>query len=76
MVGKFAKKLDSEKNIKLIYGEEVIEKIIERGYDKIFGARSINRYIADNIEDIVAKKMISQEVQAGGEVTIQAEDLK
>ncbi len=73
---KFADKIYLDKNIKIIYKQSLIDEIINRGYDKIFGARSIKRYISKNIENLVAKKIISQEIQNGSEIILKKEDLK
>jgi ATP-dependent Clp protease ATP-binding subunit ClpB len=72
---RLSQKIDSEKNIQITFEENVTEKIIQNGYESIFGARSINRYIADNIEDLIAKKIISQTVQPGQTLVIKESDL-
>ncbi len=68
---KFASRLDKEKNIQIDFKEGIVEKIIKNGYDPIFGARSLNRYIEDTVENLVAKKIIAGEVATGGKITIE-----
>ena len=67
---KFVRRLAKEKNIELAYDESVIEKIIQKGYNPIFGARSLNRYIEDEVESLVAKKIISGETLSGEKITL------
>jgi ATP-dependent Clp protease ATP-binding subunit ClpB len=67
---KFAAWIAKEKNIEIAFGEDIIEKIIQKGYNPIFGARSLNRYIEDTIEGIVAKKIISGEAKNGEKINI------
>ncbi len=48
-----------EKNIKLIYSEDVLDYIAKNSYSKKFGARNMRRFIRTNIEDGLAEKIIS-----------------
>ncbi|EKD58942.1 MAG: ATPase AAA-2 protein [uncultured bacterium] len=65
---KFVRRLSKEKNIEIEFGESVIGQIIKKGYNPIFGARSLNRYIEDEIEGLVARKIISGEVLNGQKI--------
>lgn len=67
---KFARKVNKEKNIEIVFNDGVVEKIIQKGYNPIFGARSLNRYIEDEVEGMVAKKIISGEAKNGGKIDI------
>ena len=70
MLKKLAKRLHDEKNIDVDFSDDLSAKIIEKGYNPIFGARSLNRYIEDTVEDILAKKIIAGEVRKGEKVRI------
>lgn len=76
MLEKFARRVGREKNISVLFGENVVKRVIEKGYDPVFGARSINRYISDKIEDTIAKKIIAQDVQRGGEILLTVDDFE
>lgn len=67
---KFIRKLAREKSIEVSFDQDVVEKIIQKGYDPIFGARSLNRYIEKEVEGLLAKKIISGEVVQGGKVAL------
>lgn len=71
----FAKKLYQEKKIKMSFTPEAVRAIIERGYKPEFGARSINRYIADVVEDATAKKLLSGALADGAVVTFTDTDI-
>lgn len=67
---KFIRKISKEKNIQIDFDENVIDQIIQKGYDPIFGARSLHRYMEETIEDLVAKKIISGEVAQGEKIML------
>lgn len=62
---KFLGRLKQEKNIEFTFKDDIIEKIIQKGYNPIFGARSLNRYIEDEVESMIAKKIIAGELAKG-----------
>lgn len=67
---KFSRRLAKEKNIEIEFSDSVIENIIKKGYNPIFGARSLNRYIEDEVESMVAKKIISGESKNGEKIKL------
>lgn len=50
------------------------EHIIEQGYDPIYGARPLKRYIQKNIETLVGREIIAQTISNGENVTIDEKD--
>ena len=67
---KFARKLAKEKNMEIEFGEGVVAHVIEKGYNPMFGARSLNRYLEETVEDLVARKIIAGEVKRGEKIVI------
>lgn len=65
----------SEKRIKIILTPGALEKLAKIGYDPVFGARALRRIVQEKIEDIIAKKIISEEIKEGKEVTISENEL-
>lgn len=51
-----------EKNIKIDIAEEAKKIIAEEGYDPVYGARPLKRYIENTIETHIAKMFISGEI--------------
>jgi len=59
-----------EKDIAIVFDENILAKIAKEGFDKEFGARPLNRFIQDNIEDLIAQKMLKDEIVRGDKITI------
>ncbi|MFZ1685323.1 MAG: AAA family ATPase, partial [Candidatus Zixiibacteriota bacterium] len=55
----FAASLKASKNISITFPPDVVLAIATNGYDPAFGVRSINRYIADVVEDRLVKKLLT-----------------
>ncbi len=70
----FLKSLDKRTNaqmhIKLDVSESAIEHIAESGFDKNYGARPIRRAIQTQIEDLLADKLLADEIKAGDEAVV------
>ena len=64
MIEDLQKRLDN-RQIKLEITEKAKQYIIDNGFDPNYGARPLKRFIKNNVETLVAKKIISGEVEAG-----------
>ena len=73
MISDLQKRLDN-KQLKLVVTEKAKQFIVENGYDPDFGARPLKRFIKNNVETLVAKKIISGEVEAGDTITVDCVD--
>jgi len=71
---KLVKRL-KEQSIELVINEDVVSFLVEKGSDPEFGGRSINRAIQNEIENLVAKKIISGESKAGSKIEIKRGEL-
>ena len=58
----------SSQDITLTFDEAVIEKITQEGFDKDFGARPLRRYLQDTVEDMIAQKRLTKEIDRGKKV--------
>lgn len=54
----------------------VREKIIEEAYDPRYGARPIKRYITKNIENLIAHKLIDNNMEVGTTLIVDIKDNK
>jgi ATP-dependent Clp protease ATP-binding subunit ClpC len=70
LLQKLSRRLSKEKSIDIAFNESVVDKLIQKGYNPIFGARSLDHYIERTIEDLVATKIISGEVKKGERITV------
>ncbi|MBR3319742.1 ATP-dependent Clp protease ATP-binding subunit [Candidatus Saccharibacteria bacterium] len=68
------KTLEPQK-IKVELGPGVAEELAKRGYDPKMGARPLKRVMQKTIENIVAKKVLSDEAGSGAVITITKEML-
>ncbi len=59
----FLQKRLFEKNFFFSFDDLVTENVVENGYDVIFGARPIKRYIAKHLENLISNKIILGEVE-------------
>ena len=51
-----------EQDLHLSVSDEAMNKIIDEGVDVIYGARPLKRYIQRNVETILAKKLLSEDI--------------
>lgn len=62
------------KEIDFIITPALKKRIVELGYDAIFGARQMRRIIQEKVENILAKAILSDEVKKGDKVEIEPKD--
>jgi ATP-dependent Clp protease ATP-binding subunit ClpC len=65
----------SQKGYTLAFSDDLISLVAEEGYNPQFGARPMRRVIQDQIEEIVARKIIAGSLKKGETITIRATDL-
>lgn len=70
------KKNLKEKEIEFIVTGPLKEKIVELGYDPIFGAREMRRTIQDKVENVLAEAILSEKIKKGDRVEIESEKFK
>ena len=73
MIEDLQKRLDN-KQIKLEVTDAAKQYIADNGYDQNFGARPLKRFIKNNVETLVAKKIISGAVEAGDIIVINVDE--
>jgi len=59
-----------EKDITLTFDEKIISKVAKEGFDQEFGARPLRRFIQDSIEDLLAQKILKEEIKRGDKILI------
>ncbi|AGR41999.1 ATP-dependent Clp protease ATP-binding subunit [Spiroplasma diminutum] len=58
------------------FTDSSIKKILEEGYDQQYGARPIKRYIERNIETLIAKAIVSGEIESKRNYVVDVNDNK
>ncbi|MCL1940721.1 MAG: ATP-dependent chaperone ClpB [Synergistaceae bacterium] len=63
-----------DRRIALDFSDEAINLISEAGYDPVYGARPLKRFIVRQVETKLARAMIAGKVQDGTNITVDAND--
>lgn len=73
LLAKVSKKL-LEQDILVSFDQNLISKIAKEGFDKQFGARPLRRYIQNNIENLLAAKILKDEIKRGDKVILAVDE--
>ena len=68
------KKRLSDRQIALEVTSQALDFITDHGYDPVFGARPLKRYISHNVETMVARYVIAHSLSEGSALTIGVEN--
>jgi len=63
-----------DKNIRIKITDAAKELMAEEGYDPVYGARPLKRYIENVLETSIAKKIIRGDVKEGSTIGVDAKD--
>ena len=64
----------ADKQLNLVVTEAAKNSIIDGGYDPIYGARPLKRYIQSHVETMIAKEIIAGAHSAGDTMTVDADE--
>ena len=64
----------AEKELDLEITAGARELIIDRGYDPLYGARPLRRYLQSSVETLIARTILKGDVSSGSVITVDAED--
>ncbi len=63
-----------DKSLKLEITDAAKALIIERGYDPLYGARPLRRYLQSSVETLIARRILSGDIAAGATLTVDVEN--
>ena len=63
-----------DKEISLTVTDKALDYIVEKAYDPVYGARPLKRYLQKNVETLLAKKMLADEVAVGDVLSLDVEN--
>jgi ATP-dependent Clp protease ATP-binding subunit ClpB len=66
------KKRLEEKQLYLTLTDSAVEYIIDSGYDPVYGARPLKRYMQHTLETMLAKSILSNRFRAGDKIVVDA----
>jgi len=65
-----------DKNIQIKLSEEARDYFINNGYDEAYGARPLKRFVTKELETLVAKKIIDDQINFGETINVTIEENK
>ncbi|MCA9249894.1 MAG: AAA family ATPase, partial [Phycisphaerales bacterium] len=66
----------ADRNIELVFEDEVVRKLAEEGFDPTYGARPLKRVIQRQVENPLAKRILAGEFQPGSTIRVFVADSK
>ena len=64
----------ADRSLKLAITDEAKALIIERGYDPLYGARPLRRYLQSSVETLIARTILRGDLEAGSTLTVDVQD--
>ena len=69
MAASLSKRL-SQRDITLTLTDAAVDAIAEAGFDPVYGARPLKRYLQSHLETMLARKIVAGEILPGQQVTV------
>ena len=73
LVASLAKRIE-ERRLRLTITDKAKDFIVDHGYDPVYGARPLKRYLQSKVETLLAKKMLSADLEPGSELIVEERD--
>lgn len=70
IIGKIADNIYKLYRVKIAVSDQTINELVNKGYDKNFGARNLQRVIAQDLEDKIAKLILERKITEGETVNL------
>ena len=64
----------ADKSLTLQITDAAKDLIIERGYDPLYGARPLRRYLQSSVETLLARTILSGDVAPESTITVDVQD--
>ena len=64
----------NDRSLSLEVSDRAKALIIERGYDPVYGARPLRRVLQGSVETLIARRILSGELEAGSTIRVDAEN--
>ena len=63
-----------ERQLKLTMTDAALDAVIDRGFDPVFGARPLKRYLQSTVETQIARKLIAADTEPGAVLTVDLDE--
>jgi len=60
----------AERGVELELSDAAADWLVERGYDEAYGARPLRRLLQREVENVLARRLLAQELQDGDRVVV------
>ena len=64
----------ADRQLRVELTDEAMDAIIDQGFDPVYGARPLKRFIQSRIETLVARRIIAADVKPGDTLTVDVKD--
>ena len=64
----------AEKQLKVELTDTAMEAVIDRGFDPVYGARPLKRYLQSRVETLIARRIIAGDVEPGSTLTVDLDE--
>ena len=64
----------AQRSLELEITPEAKELIIDRGFDPLYGARPLRRYLQSSVETLIARTILSGDLSAGSILVVDVRD--
>ena len=72
MVDNLNRRLEN-RQLKVELTDEAMNAVIDRGFDPVYGARPLKRYLQSRVETLIARKVIAADITPGSTLTVDAD---
>ena len=76
LLKELAERVADTPGFSLEYSEELVDHILEKGYDPQYGARPLRRAIQDNLEDLLADEYLNGHIREGSRILLDMKEGK
>jgi|SRR5665647_1583386 len=73
MIEELKKRLEDH-HIAIVLTQKAVDFIVREGFDPVYGARPLRRFIQQHIETLIARSMIGGKIMDGSEITIDSNE--
>jgi ATP-dependent Clp protease ATP-binding subunit ClpB len=64
----------ADRGLELVITDAAKSMIIERGYDPLYGARPLRRYLQSSVETLIARRILSGDLSTGAVLTVDVQN--
>ena len=65
-----------DKHLKLKLTDEAKKYLIENGYDQVYGARPLKRFVQKKLETLIARSILSEQIKPNSEIVVDCKENK